>query len=217
MCIRDRAYDASSYLLMVDSSDNNLEKLKHTMDGLSELPENPALLRARAQVQKELYSTGVNMVMSGKLNDALVLAADILKIYPQSPIAWMLRATAMQEKGDMKIALAAAQHAVNLAPNNPEARFILGFILSSIGQHEKAISEYIQMLQLAKDASPPDKAKMLDALASAYAAAGKINDAINTAENALELATSTGQKEMAEAIRKQLQLLNAGSTPQQKP
>ena len=216
LALYQQAYDASSYLLMVDSSDNNLEKLKHTMDGLSELPENPALLRARAQVQKELYSTGVNMVMSGKLNDALVLAADILKIYPQSPIAWMLRATAMQEKGDMKIALAAAQHAVNLAPNNPEARFILGFILSSIGQHEKAISEYIQMLQLAKDASPLDKAKMLDALASAYAAAGKINDAINTAENALELATSAGQEEMANAIRKQIQFFKAQQSPQQK-
>jgi tetratricopeptide (TPR) repeat protein len=186
------------------------------MDGLSVLPENQALLHARAQVQKELYSAGVNMIMSGKIGDALALTSDILKIHPKSAIAWMLRATSMQEIGQIQKALAAAQHAVYLAPNNPDARFILGFILSTIGQHDKAISEYIEMLQLAKDASPPDKAKMLDALASTYAAAGRLPEAITTAENALELATSAGQKEMAEAIRKQIQFFKAQQSPQQK-
>lgn len=216
LALYQQAYDASSYLLMLDRATDNLTRLKLCMDGLSVLPENPALLDTKNWLQQKLYSEGVNMLLAGKIDDTLAFTSDILKIYPQSAIAWMLRATSMQEIGQIQKALAAAQHAVYLAPNNPDARFILGFILSTIGQHDKAISEYIQMLQLAKDASPPDKAKMLDALASAYAAAGKINDAINTAENALELATSAGQKEMAEAIRKQIQFFKAQQSPQQK-
>jgi len=211
-----QVYDASSYLLMIESSENNLRKLKYCMDGLNVLPENPALLDARKWLQQQLYAEGVKLIMSGKIDDALTLTSDILDIDPHSAIAQMLKATSLQEIGQIQKALSTAQHAVELDPNNADARFILGFILLSIGQFDKAITEYTEMLSLAKDASPPDKAKMLDALASAYAAAGKINDAINTAENALELATSAGQKEMAEAIRKQIQLFKAQQSSQQR-
>lgn len=207
-------YKSWSYLLQSYGTPDSFDKLKYIMSGLSVFPDKPAFLAAREEVEKDLFSAGINTILSSKTDEALALSSDILKIHPQSVIAWMIRSSAMQHKGEMQQALTAAQQAMNLAPDNPDAHFSLGIIWFSIGQFEKAITEYREALQLVGEASNQDKAKMLDALASAYAAADRFPEAIATAEKAFSLALSTGQKELAEGIRKRLLLFKAGRTGQ---
>jgi hypothetical protein len=50
---------------------------------------------------------------------------------------------------------------------------------------------------------------MLDTLAAAYAAAGRFPEAVTTGQKALELALLSGQKEVAENIRSNLELYKA--------
>lgn len=50
----------------------------------------------------------------------------------------------------------------------------------------------------------------LDALASAYAEAGKFNEAIAIAKKAIELALKQGPKGLALVLKKRLQLYQAG-------
>jgi hypothetical protein len=50
----------------------------------------------------------------------------------------------------------------------------------------------------------------VDALAAAYAVAGRFTEAIETAEKAINLAESTGRKDLAGEIRKRLRLYQAG-------
>ena len=184
------------------------------MYGLSVLPDSPALLNTRARAEEKLLSIGVNMILSGKTDNALVVSSDILKIYPQSAIAWIIRSEAMQNKGDMPSALAAAKLAVKLAPENTDARFNLGFMLLCAGQFEDAIKEYKEMLRVAEQACSYKQAKILDVLVATYAAAGRLPDAIAAAEKAFDLASSTGQKEMVRRKRKQLLSFKAGRTEQ---
>jgi spermidine synthase len=207
-------YKASSYLFMANGSNNWLDRVKYCMDGLSVLPDSPALLNTRTRAEEKLLSIGVNMILSGKTDNALVVSSDILKIYPQSAIAWIIRSEAMRNKGDMPSALAAAKLAVKLAPENTDARFNLGLMLLCAGQFEDAIKEYKEMLRVAEQPCSYKQAKILDVLVTTYAATGRLPDAIAAAEKAFDLASSTGQKEMVRRIRKQLLSFKVGRTAQ---
>jgi len=237
-------YTASTYLLMAYTTENNLWQLKYSIDGLAILPDHPGLLHSRTKAERLLFSSSVKMILSGNPNNALVLANEILRIYPQSATAWMIRSGAMQGGGDMKKALIAARRAVELAPDSADAHFNLGFILFRTAQLGEAVTEYKEALKLKPDQSnvlemlaqvliidkeadfynPSDAvrlaeraceltgyedAQMLDTLASTYAAAGRFPDAIATAEKAFDLASSAGQKEMAEHISNRLLLFKA--------
>jgi SAM-dependent methyltransferase len=197
-------YDACGYILMSESTTNILEKLKYSLAGLKILPDNPAVLAARTTAEKKALTISVNMVLSGQADSAMVLSLKMLEIYPQSSIAFMIKAVALQYKGDMEEALAAGRQAVDLAPDNADMHFGLGIILSSAGQQEKAISEFEEAVRLGEQASSWEKAKQLSTLASAYAAAKRYPEAINAAEKALDIALSAGQQEVAESIKKQL-------------
>ncbi|MGA2140739.1 MAG: hypothetical protein ABSH14_17945, partial [Verrucomicrobiia bacterium] len=54
------------------------------------------------------------------------------------------------------------------------------------------------------------EAEYLDTLAVAYAAAGRFNDAITTAQKAIGLAHSAGQTQIASEIETRLELYRAG-------
>jgi tetratricopeptide (TPR) repeat protein len=211
-----KLYNVSSYLLKSYDTTDSLEELKYCLDGLEILPDNPALLNVKANSEERLFTDSVKLILAGKADDALVVARDLLKIHPESAIGWMIRSSALQNKGELQEALAAASRAVHLAPDNANARFNLGFILFNLGQFEEAVNEYERMLQFAEQISSEDKAKMLEALAFAYAATGRLTEAISTGEKALELASSTGEKEMAEHIRRQLMLLKSERASQRR-
>lgn len=202
-----RIYEASTYLLLSYGTPNMLESLKYSVTGLNTFPEQQAFLSARKQASEDLFSAGIKMVLSGKEDDAVTLSDEILKIDPQSAVAWMLKSVAMQKKGQIQQALAAAQKAVQLAPDDSDVHFNLGMLWLNTGRFDKAAAEYKEALRLAEQSSNWVKIKMLNALASAYAGAGRFSDAAAVTEEALDLALSDNLKEVAEDIRKQLWLL----------
>lgn len=205
---------ACSYILMSEGTANVLDKLRYSLAGLSLLPDKPSLLAIRASVDEKLFSAGAKLIVSGKTDQALALSDEILKICPQSAVAWMIKSNALQHNGQMQQALDAARQAVAFAPDNPDAHFCLGIVLHGTGQFENAVTEYKEALRLAGKAAVLDKAKMLNALASAYAAAGRFSEAANAAEMAFDFASSSGQKELTESISKQILLFKKENSGQ---
>ena len=65
--------------------------------------------------------------------------------------------------------------------------------------------EAVRLAERACQLTSHEDPSVLDTLAVAYAAANRFPEAVATAESAIELADSTGQKEMAEHIRKRLE------------
>ncbi|MBA7670490.1 hypothetical protein ES703_78636 [subsurface metagenome] len=210
-------YNASTYLLKSYYSRNLSESLKYSMKGLSVLPDNPALLNARAKAEKVYLHAYMTLVLSGQMRKALALASEITEIYPKSAVGWMLRSKAMRE------ALLGAQKRGKLGIDDAEARLKLNLVVKMLGQAliiDKKASLYgpdgaVQFAKWFSELTGYDQVRMLDTLATIYAIAGRFDEAIKTAENALELALSSGRQKVAEHIRKRLQSLKAKSTGQQ--
>ena len=198
-----RLRKTSTYLFDALASAEVLGKLQHSVDGLSVLPHNTALLNTKKDAEEKLFFDGVKLVVSGRPENALQLADDILKIHPRSATAWMIKSTAMGQNGQMQQALDCSRRAVEAEPENSDAHFNLALTLSATGRFEQAITEFTQTLKLAEKTgklAPYKKVKTLDLLADTYAAAGKLPEAIEAADKAINIARSTGNIKTAENI-----------------
>ena len=71
-------------------------------------------------------------------------------------------------------------------------------------------NEAVQLAEQAAELTEYKKPDLLDTLSVAYAAAGRFDEAIETAEKAIELANSSEQNDLAEEITKHLELYKAG-------
>ncbi len=212
-------YRALNHLFMAYDTDSYLGKLKHCMDGLEVLPDNSGLLFFRKEVEKRLFQDSISLIPLGKADQALALADQILAIYPQSSVAWIIKSVAIRNKGNFTRALSDALRSVELDPESEDAHFNLGSILFHLGRFEEAVEEYQKTLQFAEKARNLTSSKqviLLDGLVDAYINLGRQNDAIDTANKAYDLARATGQEEMAQKLAQKLRFcypINPDSSP----
>ncbi len=211
----ERVHKASGYLLMSNGTRNFLDVLKCCMEGLIVLPGNPALLDLRKRTEKEMYYYCSKLLLSGREEAALLHAGNILKIHPESAVAWMIESRCMQAMGKIQEALEAAAMAVRLAPDDADTHFLLGSIMLGAGQFEGALAEYREALQLSekhRKYAIYSRAGMLDALSQAEAASGK-HEAIEAASEArFELMLSDRLKEATEDVSKSKVLSEAAGS-----
>ncbi len=185
-----------------------LVKLRHCMASLVVLPDDPVLLDARKRVERLLFSGGMRMINSGEIEKSLSLAKDILKIFPSSPVAWMLRSVAVLKNGDIQNSLTAAERAVKLAPRNPDTHFNKGVILANMGRFAEAAVEYKETFKLTNEAGNKygcyPLLRVLRILANAYFSSGQFDRTVAAAEKAIEIASASGQQDLVEDAEKQL-------------
>jgi len=181
-------HNASNYLLASNGTSNPLERLSCCMEGLAILPDNPALSNLRRRTEKEIFTVYSSRINSYRTEEALLQAEKMLKIYPRSAVAWLIKSLSMQQKGEIQGALEAAKTAVRLSPETADAHFVLGTILCRSGQMNAAITEYNNAMRLSERPQKSaiySQAKMLDILT---------NSRIGSVEN-IE-AKSTSEKKM---------------------
>jgi Tfp pilus assembly protein PilF len=114
-------------------------------------------------------------------------------------------------QGKTELSIICYNKVLELEPNNVDAINNLAWFKATEEDPNCRNSE--DAIRLATDAcklTSYEKPYLLDTLAAAYAASGKFGEAVATAEKALELAQSLGDKELAEEIRKHLYLYEAG-------
>ena len=178
-------HKASNYLLASNGTLDSLERLSYSMEGLAILPDSPALLTLRKRAEKEIFTFCSTKINANRTEEVLSQTEKMLKIYPRSAVAWLIKSLALQKKGKLQDGLVAAETAVRLAPESADAHFILGSILYCSEQTDAAIDEYNSALLLCE---PPQKfsiysqAKMMDTLANIRTVPGEKAEAKSASE-----------------------------------
>jgi protein O-mannosyl-transferase len=105
--------------------------------------------------------------------------------------------------GETNQALAHFQRAVDLEPSFAEARFNLGAVLLAQGRLDEALSQYEKVVELRPRLAQAHA--MLARLAAAFAQNGRLDKAITTTEQALQLARAGREDSLAASLGAQLQ------------
>jgi arylsulfatase A-like enzyme/Tfp pilus assembly protein PilF len=142
-----------------------------------------------------------------KLQAAISSWQEALKQNPQQPDLHEKLGAAFYNQKNMKQAIYHWETALRLQPDQIDLLNNLGWILATypdeqIRNPQKAIAYARQACELGQFSTP----ESLDTLAAAYAIDGQFNEAVDTAQKAIALATETKNQTLASEIEKRLQL-----------
>jgi tetratricopeptide (TPR) repeat protein len=154
---------------------------------------------------------GCFLFKKGQIGKAVKQFEKTLQLNPVYLPALNNLATAYYAQGKTSTSLTCWNKVLELEPNNIDAINNLAWLRAT--QEDPNYRNSEEAIRLATDAcklTNYEKPYLLDTLAAAYAASGKFDNAVVTAEKALELAQSLGDKELTKEIRKRLYLYKAG-------
>jgi tetratricopeptide (TPR) repeat protein len=136
---------------------------------------------------------------------------EVLHDNPDDPNAHNKLAGIFYAQGKIAEAISHWSHAVKLNPDSVDVHNNLALILATV-EDEKVRNpdEAIRLAQRACEITDYKRPVTLTTLAIAYAAAGRFDEAIKTAEKAKELATASGQRKFAADIDEYLELYKRG-------
>jgi len=110
-------YKASGYLLESRTEEKVPVLLQNNSEGLKLLPHHAGLLE-----QQDIYLSNAREALdSGLADDVLGGIEQFLQSQPEIGTAWLIKSWALQRKGRMEAALAAARKAVQYIPDNKRA------------------------------------------------------------------------------------------------
>ncbi len=117
----------------------------------------------------------------------------------------------LEHMGRLRNAIGHYEQALRIKPDAPNVQNNLAWRLATLAPADGG--DPVRAVTLAERAcalTGHQIAPYLDTLAAAYAAAGRFNDAIATAQKAIELAHSTGLPQVASEVEAHLELYRAG-------
>jgi tetratricopeptide (TPR) repeat protein len=158
----------------------------------------PNLARVHANLGRALLD-------GGDVDAALAHLAEAIRLEPEQAGHRANQASALQQLGREAEAIDAYRAALRLGERAPAFLNNLAWLLAT-GEHagEQGAEEAVRLAREAAVATGFRNAGVLDTLAVAYAAAGRMQEAVRTAEAALELAEASGDADFAAAIRGRL-------------
>ena len=171
------------------------------------------VLRIRPGFFEAHCNLGELLIQQGRIPEAVEQYNEAMKILPNSAEAHNNLAVALVRQGKLTEAIGNYEQALRFKPDYPDAQNGLARLLATLGPEEggdpmRAVALAGQACELTGN----QDATCLDTLAIAYAAAGRFNDAIATAQKALDVARSTGQPQLAGEIETRLQLYRDGQS-----
>jgi arylsulfatase A-like enzyme/Tfp pilus assembly protein PilF len=162
--------------------------------------------------QPNVHNTlGRLLTLHGQLDQAINHYTESLKLKPDEAVIQNNIAEIYFKQGKNKQALVYWDEVLKIRPDMVTALNNVAWLKAV---HEKEPfynpNEAVRLAQQAAELTEHKKPSLLDTLSVAYAAAGRFDDAIATAQEAIELAQSLEQEELAEEIKKHLELYKAG-------
>jgi superkiller protein 3 len=147
----------------------------------------------------------------GRPDKALEHFRKIVELSPESAGARNNLGVALAALGRFDHALAQFRKALQLQPDCVEARKNLAWLRATCPQASlRNGGEAIEHARRADQLCGSQRADVLDALAAAYAEAGRFSEALSTARKALDLATRQKAQAMADALRTRIALYEVG-------
>ncbi len=154
---------------------------------------------------------GSALFRAGRVDEAIPHFEDALRINPGDAKAHNNLATALAQKGRVAEAVTHYQKVLEIDPDHAKARVSLAWLLATspedgVRDGPKAVALAERANQLAGGTNPA----MLRTLAAARAETGRFEDALQTAQRALDLAAAQGNEELARSLRGEIELYKAG-------
>jgi len=135
------------------------------------------------------------LMRRGRVSEAIAHSEEALRIRPGDADAQNNLGLALLQTGDAKRAVAHLEKALQIDPGHMNAEVNLAWVLAS--SPDDSMRNGAKAVQLAEDvvrrAGHPN-AIVLRTLAAAYAEIGRFNDAIQTAQDAIQIARATGNE-----------------------
>jgi tetratricopeptide (TPR) repeat protein len=147
----------------------------------------------------------------GNLDQAVTHYTEVLRVKPDFADAHANLGQLLALQGKPAQAIRHYTRALQLEPDSPALMNNLAWILATHKQAQlRDPKEAIRLAERACELTKYEQPGILDTLAAAYAAAGRFQDAIETAGQAINLAEAAGKESLAQEIQKHLQLYQAG-------
>ena len=168
-------------------------------------------LRIKPNFAKAHNNLGMAFAQLGRMQEAMEHWEQALRIKPNFAEAHYNLGAALGQAGRLHDAIGHYEQALRIKPDYPGAQNNLAWLLATLAPAEGGNPvRAVTLTERACELTNNRVAAYLDTLAAAYAAAGRFNDAITTAQKAIELAKSARQPQLVKQIELHLELYRAG-------
>lgn len=169
---------------------------------------NPALTETHRNL-------GVILAQRGQIDEAIFHFQKVLESEPNDSETENNLASALLQKGRLNEATAHYQKALALNPNSVTIQNNLAHVVWILAtSHDPIVQDGVKALELAQQTDQVSGGKnpaVLGALAAAYAATGKFQEAVGAARSALEIATTQHDTGLANTLQTQIKCYSAGT------
>lgn len=180
-------------------------------DGLEYASRNKSRLKSDPEYATLLARMGYELLERGQAEAAAEQYRAALEVEPRFTVARLNLAAALLEQGQAKGALAEYRQALRHSPSDVRVHSALARLLATSPDGKiRDGAEAVHWGEKAAEATGHGEPGVLDALAAAYAEAGRFDDAIATARKAIKLASSQGHEELAAELQERLLLYENG-------
>ena len=172
-----------------------------------------AALRINPYFAQAHYRLGTVLRSEGRLDEAIDHLRQAVRIKPTDADAHYQLGLVLEGTGQPLEALDHYRQALRHRPDVPEVLNSTAWLLAThpdVGVRDS--QEAIRLAQRANVKTENRSPSILDTLAVAQAAAGHFDRAVASAQRAIELATTAGRQNMADEIRRHLELFKQGKT-----
>jgi len=168
-------------------------------------------LQLKPEFVLALKNLGVVLGELGRYREAAVEFERLVQLTPQDADAQFNLALAFRMSGQSALAVPHYRATLRLKPDQPEALNDLAWILATHSDPQvRNGAEAVQLAERLRQVAKTPNALFLITLSAAYAEAGHFTNAVNTAEQARDLAQATGESELAQNAVKCLASYRAG-------
>ncbi len=143
------------------------------------------------------------LMRGGRVNEAIEHSKEALRIRPNDANAQNNLGLALLQTGDNKAAATHLEKALEIDPGQMNAEVNLAWILAT--SSDDSLRDGSRAVQLVEDVASRAghaNAIVLRTLAAAYAETGRFNDAIVTAQHAIEIAKATGNEDLVDDLER---------------
>jgi tetratricopeptide (TPR) repeat protein len=147
----------------------------------------------------------IALATKGDLKKAAQHFERSLQLDPNSPDIYYNLGRLYSQKGDLEKAIKSWKQGLELRPEWPQVLNNIAWLMTtqkSVRNPEEALGFALQACELTNFEHPV----FLDTLGAAYAATGKFDQAIETAQKAINIVTAANQPQMANEIQKRIEL-----------
>ncbi len=164
----------------------------------------------RTDFPRALANLAVAQELAGRLEQSSATYEKLLAISTRNPIHYARAANLLTRRGDPAGAIDVLRRGYAIIPDNIMIANDLAWRLATAPDGLADGPLAVSLAKYVNDLKGGESCSELDTLAAAYAAVGRFDDAVETAERALAIARQTAQHDLAGEIAQRLDLFRQG-------